>query len=109
MKYFLILLSLFCFFLTGCGNDNSTDTQNQNNSYNASRTSITDNSTVSSTNNLEINTYDNADNTNNETEISSFSTKIYTPEDEARQNNIGITCSKLDGTVVKSRRNLFFL
>lgn len=33
--------------------------------------------------------------------ISSFSTKIYTKESE-RQNNISITCSKLNGTVVKN-------
>ena len=44
-----------------------------------------------------------------ETDISSFSTKIYTPNDESRQTNISLTCSKLNGTVVKSRRNIFFL
>ncbi len=37
-----------------------------------------------------------------EEEISSFSTKIYTPNDKARQQNISLTCSKLNETIVKS-------
>lgn len=39
--------------------------------------------------------------------ISSFSTKIYTKESE-RQNNISITCSKLNGTVVKNGNTFSF-
>ncbi len=39
--------------------------------------------------------------------ISSFSTKIYTKESE-RQNNISITCSKLNGTVVKNGSTFSF-
>ena len=39
--------------------------------------------------------------------ISSFSTKIYTKESE-RQNNIYITCSKLNGTVVKNGSTFSF-
>jgi len=117
MKYFLIILLFFCFSLTGCGN-NSTDNPKQNNDYTASRITATDNeadvnnTTNSNTDNIDSNiTIDN--NTinaiNTESELSSFSTKIYTPNDEARQTNIKITCSKLDGTVINSRRDIFFL
>lgn len=115
MKYFLIILLFFCFSLTGCGN-NSTDNPKQNNDYTAYRTTTTNNEVNTNitntnsniqTNNTIINNITSTDNT--ETEIASFSTKIYTPNDEARQTNIKITCSKLDGTVIKSRRNIFFL
>ena len=97
MKKFLIVIITLSFCLSGCGNKNNETTNNQENSYNynVSRTSISNNNT------------DN--NINTETELSSFSTKIYTPNDSARQNNIQLTCSELNGTVVKSRRNFFFL
>lgn len=103
MKYFLIILLFFCFSLTGCS-DNSISKQEQNNNYSASRITTSDNTTT--VNNTDTNleaTNENVDNVNTEIELSSFSTKIYTPNDEARQNNIRITCSKLDGTIVKSR------
>lgn len=106
MKFFLIILLFFCLSLTGCNRKNSGLTKEQNNNYSVSRTTTADdltniNNTVNADNNIET--------TNTETEISSFSTKIYTPDDESRQTNIRITCSKLDGTVIKSRRNFFFL
>ena len=106
MKFFLIILLVLCFSLTGCGNNNSTDSQEETNSYTASKITTTNNtSDINATdndsniesNNIAIN------NINTEIELSSFSTKIYTPNDEARQNNIKITCSKLDGSVVKAR------
>ena len=43
-----------------------------------------------------------------ETELSSFSTKIYTPNDSARQNNITITCSKLNGKVINPGETFSF-
>ena len=101
MKKFLIIILLCSFCLSGCGNDNSTVNQNKNNNYTSSRTTATDNNfNNSETNNIDIN--NSIDIINTETELSLFSTKIYTPNDEARQNNIRITCSKLDGTIVKS-------
>ena len=113
MKFFLIILLVLCFSLTGCGNDNSTENQEQNNSYTASRITTTDNDSNANNNfennNTSVNNIASIDTTNVETELSSFSTKIYTPNDESRQNNIRITCSKLNGTVVRSRRNFFFL
>ena len=106
MKKFLIIIALCSFCLSGCGNNNNlVNNQEENNNYTASRITVTDNlnNSMNTINTVDIN------NINTETEISSFSTKIYTPNDEARQTNIKITCSKLDGTVVKSRRNFFIL
>lgn len=110
MKKFLILVIAASFCLSGCGNksDNQAD-NSENNSYNytASRTSSSDN--INNNNSTDNNEVNNNQNKNTETELSSFSTKIYTPNDKARQNNIRITCSTLNGTIVKSRRNIFFL
>ena len=98
MKKFLPLLLILMLFLTGCNNNSMNNQENRQN-YNTSRVS-TEKNISDGTNNIA---------TQPETELSSFSTKIYTPNDEARQNNIRITCSKLDGTIVKSRRDIFFL
>lgn len=110
MKKFLILVIATSFCLSGCGNksDNQAD-NSENNSYNytVSRTSSSDN--INNNNSTDNNEANNNENKNIETELSSFSTKIYTPNDKARQNNIRITCSTLNGTIVKSRRNIFFL
>lgn len=106
MKKLLIILMFLSFSLTGCGNNNSLEKQEQNNDYTASRTTTIDNNVNhnnSENSNTSINNIESFDNVNTETELSSFSTKIYTPDDEARQTNIRITCSKLNGTVVKSR------
>ena len=80
-------------------NNNLTSNQENINSYNVSKISTTSDS------NSNIETKSNL---NTEVEIASFSTKIYTPNDEARQNNIRITCSKLNGTVVKSGETFSF-
>lgn len=82
------------------GSENTTD-------YSASKTSTStnnsDNNNTNSSNNNDVVINSNPDNTNTETDIASFSTKIYTPNDEARMNNLQITCSKLNGTIVKPR------
>ena len=109
MKKFLAIIFILSFCLVGCNNENnnSQNVPEENISYNytASRT------TTSAENNLEnkVKTTEPEIEKEPETDIASFSTKIYTPNDAARQNNIGITCSKLNGTIVKSRRNIFFL
>lgn len=95
MKNFLILIIALSFCLSGCNNNNETqNTQQENTSYNytASRTTTVDEEPIPSL----------------ETNIATFSTKIYIKE-SARQHNISITCSKLNGTIVKSRRNFFIL
>jgi predicted component of type VI protein secretion system len=110
MKKFFIILLISCLYLTGCGNNNSLENQELDNNYTSSRITATDNTTNDNntntngnieSNNTDINKVESINNT--ETEIASFSTKIYTPNDEARQNNIRITSSKLNGCIVKSR------
>ena len=98
----IILILLFILIiLTGCNNSNNIIKENSK--YNTSRTSSLNN------NSINDNTTNNTNTENQETYLSSFSTKIYTPNDEARQNNIRLTCSKLNNTIIKSRRNFFFL
>ena len=92
MKKLLILLITISFCLSGC-NNNSENIQEENTSdnYNTSRT-ITVNEE-----NLP----------NSETDITSFSTKIYI-KDSGRQHNISLTTSKLNGTVVKPGETFSF-
>ena len=106
MKKFLIITVLFALCLSGCSN-NTTPSNNkeQNNNYIVSKTTTADN--ISNANNKNSNNSIEK-NINTETELSTFSTKIYTPDDKARQNNIRITCSKLDGTIVKSGETFSF-
>lgn len=105
MKKFLILIFILCFTLVGCSNNSSQNNNKESTNYNSSRTATTNESDTQ--NNITITEPETKKPV--ETEISSFSTKIYTPNDEARQNNITLTCSKLNGTIVKARRNFFFL
>ena len=95
MKKVLILSLFLCLTLTGCGQKQEENSQN----YTAFRTSI----------NFETNNNNVSENTKSyEEELSSFSTKIYTPNDSARQNNITITCSKLNGKIVKPGETFSF-
>ena len=93
---------------------------NSNFSYNSTRVSTSDNTTSTDNSESDNNTYTNQNESNNsgnatntepkqeiETEISSFTTKIYT-KDKERQNNISITCSSLDGTIVESKSTFSF-
>lgn len=112
MKKVLIILMFLSLFLSGCGNNNSSENQELNNNYTASRITATNDNNTNTNSNMEsnntaINNVESIDNT--ETEIASFSTKIYTPNDSARQTNIKLTCSELNETIVKSRRNFFVL
>lgn len=97
MKKLLITIICICFCLSGCNNSqNNNDSQNTqvkntSNNYNASRT------TTVNEENLP----------NSETDISSFSTKIYIKE-SGRQHNISLTTSKLNGTVVNSGETFSF-
>ncbi len=111
MKKFLMILIALSFCLSGCNNQRNENTNNQENTYNynTSRTSALNNTTNTVNDSNNTNNVDNINTKSTESKISSFSTKIYTPNDTARQNNIQVTCSELNGTVVKSRRNFFFL
>ena len=95
MKIFFIIFVL-CFCLTGCSNNNE-------NNYSASRTSQ-----EFAKNNIEEKNAEKNKEQNVEVDLSSFSTKIYTPNDEARQKNITITCSTLNGTIIKPGETFSF-
>lgn len=106
MIKFLLTFFVLCFCLVGCNNNdnNFSNIKDENRNYTVSKTTTPN----------EIDTETDIIDTEiksalTENIIASFSTQIYTPNDEARQNNITLTCSKLNGTIVKSRRNFFFL
>lgn len=97
-----------------------TSTNQDFSANNTSVNNIVSNSQINNTENFEQNSLmENKANKENEQNniqniepkkdelISSFSTKIYTKESE-RQNNISITCSKLNGTVVKNGSTFSF-
>lgn len=95
-------------------NNNNTS---PNTEYNSARTiqNNTDNTNTSNeiqNENIEQNeTNDNYNSVSEkapkETEIASFTTKIYTKE-KGRQNNISIACSTLNGTVVENGKTFSF-
>lgn len=102
----------------------SAERTSTNQDFSANNTSVNNNivsnSQINNTENFEQNSLmENKANEENEQNniqniepkkdelISSFSTKIYTKESE-RQNNISITCSKLNGTVVKNGSTFSF-
>lgn len=96
MKFFLILIIAISFCLSGCNDSNNSKSQNiqeENTSYNytASRTTTIDEEPKSSS----------------ETDIATFSTKIYIKE-SGRQHNISLTISKLNGTIVKPGETFSF-
>lgn len=100
--------------------DNSENTNNMNNINSSNSENQSDqnintqenntNTSTTSPENAESNNIENNNSKNNpskETEIASFSTKIYTKDSE-RQNNISITCSTLNNTIIKSGNTFSF-
>ena len=80
----------------------------QNSDYSAEKSNSNSNSgnfTNSNTNNLST----VIPKTPVENELSIYSTIIKNQRDSNRQGNISITCSALNNTIVKPRRNFFFL
>ena len=98
MKKIIIVLLFGLVFLSGCTNQNS----NNNNNYNASRTSNVENTI----NQIESNIIEEQEPKQPE-EISSFSTTIF-DKSAGRQNNIGITISKLNGVVINPGEEFSF-
>ena len=93
-------------------NDNSSNNENSNNFLNENNTS-NENSSNNSSDNSNQTTNSSSSNTTestpevSETEIASFTTKIYTKESD-RQNNISITCSSLNNTPVENGKTFSF-
>lgn len=117
-----ILLVLIIFIGIGIGiyffmtNDDNTQKN-----YDASKSSVTNQNyiqnnyssdisiqnNIKETNNIQITQNATGDETKKEEEIASFSTKIYTKE-TGRQNNISLTCTTLNGTVVSNGSTFSF-
>lgn len=119
-KVIIVILSII--FLTGCSDNNN----NTNNSANTQRVATnsqiqnqTQNNTTPEIINVTVfeNTQNNTTNqitniskestTTKEEEISSFKTKILT-DDNKRENNIDITCSKINNYTVKKGETFSF-
>ena len=105
--FFVIYMFIIIIFLTACKDNKESNNYVKNNSgenisYDYTISNITSNS--ESNNITEVNRGE----TNSETELSSFSTKIYTPNDSGRQNNITLSCSKINGTIIKSGETFSF-
>ncbi len=83
------------------------ESKNDNVNIQNSNTSVTNNE--ESKNKIEVseNSSHNETEQKKEEEISSFTTKIYT-KDSARQNNVAITCSSLNGTIIKNGSTFSF-
>lgn len=117
-KYIIIFFAIaivigLSIFLFSKNNSNLVQTS-ENNNTEVSRTSMESNNTSEVTN-IDNKNY-TKDNTNNSTntdkitdnlepkpieeDIAEFSTKIYSTKDQARQKNLEITSSKLNGTTV---------
>lgn len=82
----------------------NTHSENKNPSYDSARLSTSDSESTTKNSDTNQNTDNSNTHTENkqesETQISEFTTKIYT-KDEERQNNINITCSSLNDTYVE--------
>jgi len=89
----LILLFSCILILTGCNN-----TENTNENPEINQTIENSNNASSAKNNQNV----------QEEELASFSTKIYTPDDENRQTNLKLCCSTLNGSIVKSGETFSF-
>ncbi len=127
---FLLVVGGLYFYFSNNSND-KVSKNNKENSYEANKTAsnssndtnkenINNDTSKNSSNDTDINTANNtAINSNSsneekpqppkavEEQIATFSTKIYT-KDEARQNNISITCKSLNNTIVKNGETFSF-
>ena len=132
-KYFLIIIVIIIvligvayFFFANKNNNSNNQNNTENTSINSTNTNANSNNSNSTSDNTntEQNTVEpytsqkisatktkennESKGKNDEQQLATFSTKIYT-KDSARQNNLTITCSTLNDTIVKARRNFFFL
>ena len=131
-KSYIFFIIFLLFFLIGLGiyfyNSNKRKEQNNfgssqysttkvasnqtNNEIQAEKNKQNQNTTTQEKSTNEVAQNDNNSNTNNidtpsETLISEFTTKIYT-KDKERQNNITITCSSLNNTIVENGQTFSF-
>ena len=114
----LSIIILFALLLVGC-NNNEQNSNNSSNSVerltfennNSTENNISTNNTQNITRTITGNENSNSSNvtseTNTEKEIATFSTKLLT-HDTKREKNIQITCSTLNGHIVKSGETFSF-
>lgn len=113
----MIVIGIGIYFFSKNNNSNKSDYSvqktaiNQQNNYeNTANNNSTNNSVqnnTSTTNTILIPQNSTEDKAKKEELLSSFSTKIYT-KDSARQNNISITCSTLNETIVANGSTFSF-
>lgn len=93
--------------------NNKNNTENQSNKNNSEQNSMNETNKIEITENSTGNSIENSNGNPNTNEqepeevISTFSTKIYTKE-SSRQNNVSITCSSLNGTIVPNGSTFSF-
>ena len=120
----LIFLIIICigfgiYFFTknnSANKDNYTSSKTSTNQNNSSENNTVDNAvfessidqnSVNDSNTIQSNQVPAASEQKKEEEIASFSTKIYT-KDSSRQNNISITCSTLNETLISNGSTFSF-
>lgn len=107
MKKIIIMFIILGLISIGVGiyiTNRNKSSENNNPSYDSARLSTSDSESTTKNSDTNQNTDNSNTHTENkqesETQISEFTTKIYTKDDE-RQNNINITCSSLNDTYVE--------
>ena len=108
MKKIIIMFIILGLISIGVGiyiTNRNKSSENNNPSYDSARLSTSDSESTTKNSDTNQNTDNSNTHTENkqesETQISEFTTKIYTKDDE-RQNNINITCSSLNDTYVEA-------
>lgn len=121
----ILCIGAFLFLKNGSFNKTTSKEENNTNQYTAEKASTSEseknensNNTQSNSNTSDPSNSNTSTNTTNtqeqpstpqhtETQIATFSTKIYT-KDEARQNNMQITASRLNGKIIKNGETFSF-
>lgn len=111
----LVSLGFYFYFKTYNSPNNSyeadkTSTSNKTESNNENKDNLNSSNTNNSLNNNSESNSSNTSNQNSgpkEIEISTFSTTLYSKDSE-RQHNIQLTCSSLNGTIVKNGETFSF-
>lgn len=97
----IVFVAILLFFFNNKNNNSNSNYKSSKvskNTYNEFNSSASSNENISTNNSMNL----NAEIVQPKEEvISSFSTKIYN-KDSARQNNINITCSTLNNTVIEN-------
>ena len=108
MKKIIIMFIILGLIGIGVGiyiTNRNKSSENNNPSYDSARLSTSDSESTTKNSDTNQNTDNSNTHTKNkqesETQISEFTTKIYTKDDE-RQNNISLTCSSLNNTFIET-------